>query len=251
MQMTRFDFLEPAQQGRLDSNTVARLDGVETFAEVLAVLDELRAAHAPARILCTLDDINQCAYTRGHASLDDRFWFDTDDSDDPAARHRADNARTAHIAAALDAGSIEWEALPGSRTGGEQDAAALVELNRAPDRALDDVVLVQRVPVTRDDLALAAIPNGYFTGDWDTFQNHAVVRRMAAHGYRHIGTGAGLLAFDRESAPTPEAARAVVADLVHLYGAPDSACWPELAALLTEQRLLIVGYSEDFADQLD
>ncbi|MGY1946841.1 hypothetical protein [Nocardia asiatica] len=123
-------------------------------------------------------------------------------------------------------------------------------MNRYTDRALDDVVLVQRVPVADDDLAIAGIPNGYFTGGWDVFQNHAVVRRMATHGYRHIGIGAALLAFDRPTVPTTHQARAVVIDLVHLYGAADATGWPELATLISEQRVLVIGYTECFADAL-
>ncbi|AYF78488.1 hypothetical protein D7D52_36935 [Nocardia yunnanensis] len=107
------------------------------------------------------------------------------------------------------------------------------------------------MPVGRDDLALAGIPNGYFEGDWDTFQNYAIVRRMAGHGYRHIGTGASLLGFDRPSVPTVDEAQAVVADLASLYGAPDSSAWSELATVLSEQRILLIGYTEDFADTLD
>jgi hypothetical protein len=215
----------------VDENTIARLTGHTTFADLLAALDELRAEHAPARLVCTLDDVDQCAYTSGHASLDDRFAGDD-------------------IAAALDdpALRVGWDALPGERVGGAADVATLVDVHRDPDRVLDELVLVQRVPVPRDDLVIAGIPNGYFEADWDTFENHAIVRRMAAHGYRHFGIGAALLGFDRPAAPTAAEARAVVADLVHLYGAPDSAGWSELAALLTGQRLLFLGYTEDFAD---
>ncbi|WP_174183581.1 hypothetical protein [Nocardia barduliensis] len=239
----------------MNTNTVARLEGVESFSELLAVLDELRVAHGPARLLCTLDDVDQCLYTSMHAAEDDRLWFEEveDDKQDPVARHRIDNARTAYIAAALEdhAHRIRWDALAATRTGGAAQVAALVEVNRTPDRALDDVVLVQRVPVAADDLTIAGIPNGYFTGDWDVFQNHAVVRRMAAHGYRHFGIGAALLAFDRPAAPTMEEARAVVTDLVHLYGAGEATGWPELASLISRQRLLVLGYTEGFTDALD
>lgn len=124
-------------------------------------------------------------------------------------------------------------------------------MNRRPDDFLDDVVLVQRVPVARDDLAVAGIPNGYFTADWNVFQNHAIIRRMAAHGYRHLGIGASLLGFDRAAALSEEEARAVVDDLKHLYGAPRAAGWAELAALLPERRLLLLGYTENFPDLVD
>ncbi|MEV6903222.1 hypothetical protein [Amycolatopsis sp. NPDC051372] len=104
-----------------------------------------------------------------------------------------------------------------------------------------------------DDLVIAGIPNGYFTSDWTVFQNHAIVRRMATHGYRHFGIGASLLGFDRVAAPTTEQARALVADLTHLYGAPGApgvAAWDELAGLLPERCLLLLGYTENFPDMV-
>ena len=255
MRVTRYEPSEVVRRGRLNTNTVARLDDVATFAELLGVLGELRAEHGPARLLCTLDDVSQCAYTSGHAALDDRLWLDDGDpgDEDHAARRRADDARTAHIAAALDdpGPRVTWDELPGERLGGEADVAALVGVNRNPDAVLDDVVLVQRVPVSRDDLALAAIPNGYFTADWNVFQNHAIIRRMATHGYRPLGIGASLLGFDRAAAPSADEALAVVADLKHLYGAPGATGWAELTALLPRRPLLLLGYTENFPDLID
>ncbi|MCU1644198.1 MAG: hypothetical protein JWN03_4473 [Nocardia sp.] len=255
MRVTLFESSGPVQRDRPDTNTVARLDEVESFEELLAVLDELRSVHSPARILCTLDDVDQCLYTSMHASEDDRLWFEEGEAEDEdaVARQRVDNARIAHLSERLQDGAlrVEWEALPGTRIGGKEDVSGLVTLNRVPDRALDDVVLIQRVPVATDDLAITGIPNGYFADDWDIFQNHAVVRRLATHGYRHFGMGAAFLAFDRRTIPSETEAQAVITDLVHLYGAPESPEWPELAALLTGQRLLILGYTEDFADTLD
>ncbi|MFF4597508.1 hypothetical protein [Amycolatopsis sp. NPDC001319] len=248
MRVTRYDAAQEVRRGRVDTNTVARLDEVGGFAEVLDVLGQLRGEDATARVLCTLDDVDQCLYTSLHATEDERLWFDDGEDEDPAVRRKVDDARAAHVAAALEASRVAWEELPGQRMGGEVDVAALVAVNRAPDGFLDDVVLVQRVPVARDDLAIAGIPNGYFTSDWSVFQNHAIVRRMAAHGYRHFGIGASLLGFDRAVAPSIEEATAVVADLTHLYGAPGVAAWDELAGLLPEQRLLLLGYTENFPD---
>ncbi|MET7991045.1 hypothetical protein ABZU76_09055 [Amycolatopsis sp. NPDC005232] len=256
MRVTRYDAAQEVR-GRVDTNTVARLDEIGGFAEVLDALGQLRGEDPTARMLCTLDDVDQCLYTSVHATEDDRLWFDdgTDngtDDEDPAVRRKVDDARAAHVAAALeDPGSrVEWEELPGQRMGGEVDVAALVAVNRKPDGFLDDVVLVQRVPVGRDDLVIAGIPNGYFTSDWSVFQNHAIVRRMAAHSYRHFGIGASLLGFDRAAAPSTEEAHAVVADLTHLYGAPGVTAWDELAGLLPERRLLLLGYTENFPDMV-
>ncbi|MGX1808322.1 hypothetical protein ACWIGI_21590 [Nocardia sp. NPDC055321] len=253
MRITTYDTLAPVTRERLNTNTVARFDEVESLSGVLDAMDELRARHAPARLLCTLDDRHQCGYTSMHASLDDRFTIADDeyDENDVAAAHRVDDARSVHIAKVLDDTRfrVDWEALAPGPHVTELDVAALVDINARSGDMIDDVVLVQRVPVDRDDLALAGIPNGYFAGDRDTFENHAIVRRLARHGYRHFGTGAALLGFDR---PAPlDDNPALLADLIHLFGTPDSTCWQALAELLATRRTLLIGYTEDFSDLLD
>ncbi|MFC9658713.1 hypothetical protein ACFVJ5_00630 [Nocardia sp. NPDC127606] len=254
--MTTFEPGEPpVRRNRLDSNTVARLDDVTTFAQLLDALELVRMDHPDARILCTLDDLGQCAYTSMHATLglvEGEGGAVHDDPDDPAATHHAENATVSRIAALLDNPSarVPWDALRDTRNASEDELAALVAANRSPDRVVDDVVLIQRVPVDRDDLAIAGIPNGYFADDWSTYDNHTVIRRMATHGYRHIAIGASLLAFARPTAPTPEQAAALVTDLTHLYGSPTAIAWHELAVLLPTQRQLVLGYAENFADAL-
>ncbi|MFD3703205.1 hypothetical protein ACFWUP_08680 [Nocardia sp. NPDC058658] len=250
--MTTFEPGEPpVRRNRLDSNTVARLDDVTTFAQLLDAAELVRMDHPGVRILCTLDDLGQCAYTSMHATLglvDD----DGTDHDDPVASHHFDNNAVARIAALLDnpAARVPWEALRDTRNASEDELTALVTANRSPDRVVDDVVLIQRVPVDRDDLAIAGIPNGYFADDWSTYDNHTVIRRMATHGYRHLAIGASLLAFARPTPPTPEQAAALVTDLTHLYGSPTAIAWHELAVQLPTQRHLILGYAENYADAL-
>ncbi|MFE6857350.1 hypothetical protein [Nocardia sp. NPDC057668] len=255
MRMTTYDTLDPVTRARWDTNTVARFDEVDSLTDLVAAVDALRAAHAPARLLCTLDDVNQCMYTSMHAGLDERLTVDAGevDENDVAAAHHADNRRAARIAEVLDdvRSRVEWDALTAAPHGAELDVEALVEVNTRPDDMIDDVVLVQRVPVGRDDLALAGIPNGYFQGDRDTFENHAVVRRLARHGYRHFGTGAALLGFDRPVPPTPAEIPPLITDLIHLFGAPDSPHWQVLAELLSNRRTLLIGYTEDFSELLD
>ncbi|MFC6012500.1 hypothetical protein [Nocardia lasii] len=250
--MTTFEPGEPpVGRDRLDSNTVARLDDVTTFAQLLDAAELVRMDHPDARIVCTLDDLGQCAYTSMHATL----GLDHDDDidhDDPVAAHRAENATVARIAALLDdpEARVPWESLRDTRSASEDELSALVAANRCPDRVVDDVVLIQRVPVDRDDLAIAGIPNGYFADDWSTYDNHTVIVRMAAHGYRHLAIGASLLAFARPTPPTAEQAAALITDLTHLYGSPTAIAWHELALQLPTHRHLILGYAENFADAL-
>ncbi|MFD3703201.1 hypothetical protein ACFWUP_08660 [Nocardia sp. NPDC058658] len=116
MQITLFESGEPVGRNRLDSNSVARLDEAGGFTDRFDALEALSATYPGAELLCTLDDLDQCAYTSMHAT-----------------------------------GRLE-----------------------------DD----HNLAVDRDDLAIAGIPNGYFTVDWNIFagaDERGPVRNGRAH----------------------------------------------------------------------
>jgi len=120
-----------------------------------------------------------------------------------------------------------------------------------PDLIVDEAVCVQQVPVDRDDLLIAALPNGYFSADWDIFQNHALIRHLQErYDYRLFGLGASWLGFQRDSAPSPAEANALVADLQRVYAAGTHDIWSQLAATLATRTTLLLGYTEDFSEQL-
>ena len=100
-----------------------------------------------------------------------------------------------------------------------------------------------RVPVPEDNLLIAGMVNGYFSADWDVFQNHAIIRRLEErHGYRFFGIGAAWLGFIRPQAPGADEARRLVADLTELYDVQDdeqgeaAPAWRELAQAVQASR---------------
>ena len=190
MQETLVDYRETYSFQPVDSFSASRLSDAPTLEQVLQVAERLRAAEPQYRYLCTLDDVNQSCYTRGHALEDERLTFDYDyddlDLDDPESV-RAESRRLAHVVAQLQDPQLQqaWESLPGTLYVNAGDIAALAAMNRDPRRVLDQVVYVQRVPVPEDNLLIAGMVNGYFSADWDVFQNHAIIRRLEErHGYR-------------------------------------------------------------------
>lgn len=261
MQTDAVDFREKPLFRAVNTFSHRRLSEVTSLAEVLACLEDLRRREPAHRFLCTLDDLGQCCYTSMHACEDARLEPDDAgvdvDFDDPAALHAHEARRLAHVRAQLDVPALrqDWRALAEARRSSQDDVDALVAMNRDPDQVLphDDVVYVQRVPVPRDDLLIAGLPNGYFTSDWNVFQNHALICHLeAAHGYRFIGIGASWLGFVRAQAPNVEEARRLVADLALVYPSDDAAAateaWDELASLLTGRHTLLLGYTENFAE---
>lgn len=262
MQEDAIDFRNTSPFRPVNTFSHLRLSEVRSLAEVLACLDALHKREPAQRFLCTLDDIDQCCYTSMHASEDARLTPDDDgadedlDYDDPVALHGHEARQLAHVAAQLDAPALQqdWGTLAQARMSSQDDVDALLAMNRDPDQLLahDDVVYVQRVPVARDDLLIAGLPNGYFTSDWDVFQNHALIRHLATtHGYRFFGIGASWLGFVRPQAPDEAQARRLVDDLARVYPSDDAAAaaeaWNSLASLLTGCKTLLLGYTENFA----
>ena len=257
MRIESIDYREPSRYRPVDSFSHLRLSEIGTLREVLAVLDGLRKDQPEVRFLCTLDDLGQCCYTSGHAGDDERLRLDYADIDfdDPQAVHAWEASKLAHVAAQLQAPQhrLSWDQLVGTQGAGDEGIRALLAMNRDPDAVLDQVVYVQRLPVASDDLLIAGLPNGYFTCDWDVFQNHAVIRHLQQrHGYRHFGIGASWLGFVRERPLRADDADRLVVELRRLYGQADEtrqvATWQELSLTLQRSEVLLLGYTENFAD---
>ncbi len=230
-----------------------QLTGIASLEALLGFLEQQRAADPAARVLCTLDDIGQCGYTSMHASMDARIDLDEDVQDEsPDAGHARALRRLAHVVSRLDADEhrVDWTALAGTLECTDADIEALAAMNAAPDAVLDDEVHLLRLPVARDDLLLAGLPNGYFRFDWDLFQNHALARRLQAHGYRLFGIGASWLGFVHAHPLAAAAADALIADLRLVYGpAGSDQAWDTLSAAVRLRRTLLLGYTGNFGER--
>lgn len=226
---------------------------VPDFAAWIALLRTFQREHPDVRILGTLDDVHQSAYTSGHA-------IETHDLDrnDELAEPDADRgyllrrdqfpirlanllARARGVTFADLAGSLPW------RTPG--DANDPITINADPDAALgwkhEKLFLAQRVPVATAAETMAAWPNGYFAGDLNPMQNLALARYLETRfGLRLCAIGAGRLAFVSDAPLDRGAAAEAAADIISLYtDAPSDACG-RLAAWLSSQDTLLVRYTE-------
>ena len=234
------------------------IEEVGSLTALLAHVEALRAADPAHRYLCTLDDIQQGSYTSGHASQDDRLYLASPldmDWDDPAQEAAWDIQALQHRARQLRQAPQRWAEVCGSLAVSASDIDALLAANRAPDLLLDDVVYIQRLPLAEGDPLMAGQPNGYFSADWDSFQNHAIHQHLAEqHGYQLLAMGAAWMALARVQPPGAAQAQALVADLRALYAQGNEALlahagWQALPALLQMQRTLVLGYTEDMADR--
>lgn len=222
-----------------------------------ALLELVRAeeaGHPESAVFVTLDDLDQMLYTSGHATESDELEVDTDDLDflnDSGAIRELQLRQLTHTRAQLQRPElrVEWASLAGSREAGPHGIDVLERINDAPTSLLDDLVLVLHIPAEEATDAIAALPNGYFSDDWNTFQNHAVARHLSnKYGYRPLGIGASWVGFSRDSPLDGAEAAVLVADLTTLYGSPDAAGWARLAETLTRSSTLFLGYTDNFAE---
>ena len=230
---------------------------------LLAHLDALRAADPSHCYLSTLDDTAQCSYTSGHAGHDVRLAFDAPDGmdwEDPLqlAAWEQDGLQFRVQQLANPDMVQTWASVCGTLWASPDTVSGLLAANREPDQLLDEVIYIQRLPVSVEDTMIAGQPNGYFGDDWDTFQNHAIIGHLATQwGYRFFGMGAAWMGFVRATPLSSEQAAQLVAELRDLYATDKDEdvlqhpAWPALAQLLTTRRTLLLGYTENMADWAD
>ena len=246
--------LLPAEGSRgVDTFSVAVIERAESFGALLGVFRGVEAEHrGRSRCFVTLDGLNQCLYTSGHArdanELDEGVGYPEKDTREALAMY--DAALFTAVGAALrrSGGAASWESVCGSLVVASDDVDALVAMNRDPGCVLDKRHIVQCLPTDDGADLLANIPNGYFDGDLDPFQCHAVARRLSErHGYEMFGIGASALGFLSVVDSGERDWDALVGDLQELYGRRDSGAWEGLVPLLRESPVLLLGYTEDFA----
>jgi hypothetical protein len=226
---------------------------VPDFAAWIALLRTFQRDHPDVRILGTLDDVHQSAYTSGHAieshdldRNDERVEPDADRGyllrRDQFPIRLANLLERARGVTFTDlTGLLPW-CTPG-------DANDPIAINVDPDAALhwkhEKLFLAQRVPVATAAETVAAWPNGYFAGDLNPMQTCALARHLETRfGLRLCAIGAGRLAFVSDAPLDPRAAAEAAGDIVSLYTDAPSDAADRLAAWLGTQDTLLIRYTE-------
>lgn len=248
MKIDQIPFGQADAEEEIDAFSHLRLSDSPSLTQILDCLAAQRPS-ADHALLCTLDDLDQCLYTSMHASDNERIFIDDPpESDESSTELTTRVRRLNHVVEQLQHSEhrIDWMAMHGTLFCNDQDIQTLVEVNQNPDSILDETIYILRIPVEENDLLIAAMPNGYFSADWDVFQNHALIRHLGSrYGYRLFGIGAAWLGFQRDAPPTDT--RALVADLRLLYGSVGTdSSWNSLGEILSQRNTLFVGYTEDF-----
>ncbi|WP_439540045.1 hypothetical protein [Sphingomonas sp.] len=226
---------------------------VPDFAAWIALLRTFQRDHPDVRVLGSLDDVHQSAYTSGHAIEThdlDRIEGLAEQDDYRGYLLRRDQfpirlanllARARGVTFASLAGLLPWST-PG-------DANDPITINADPDAALgwrhEKLFLAQRVPVATAAETVAAWPNGYFVGDLNPMQNLALAQHLETEfGLKLCAIGAGRLAFVSDTPLDAAAAAEAAADIVSLYADAPSDAAERLAAWLGTHDTLLIRYTE-------
>ncbi|WP_179379046.1 hypothetical protein [Jannaschia marina] len=222
----------------------------DSFVDFLLACDAVETLQPGTRALASFDDLGQALYTSYHAVLS--HDLDSPDGHDLSGLPSAAFEDGAHIgqflhpeefplrlanlrrarrdAAGRSVGKLAWTC---PNTGLSLDAA-----NADPAALRDTASVIQAVPVKAAAGALAAFPNGYFSGDWSPPVAHGVAQMLEPMGAALQGVGASYLMFRLSGTHDTEALLRAVAPL---YADPDL---PALRRALAGQDTLLLRYTD-------
>lgn len=237
-------------------NHLATITVIATWQEVLDCYHELKQQFAPKRIFLVLDDEAQASYTSMHATKGEAFENDADsimndmELDDPKWSETFEEQvvpkqiefyaeQLKNTENHIKIGSFDDKM---SRYNAD-DLLAILMFNQDPLPVMDQRIVVKAGVFDSEPLKLALLPNGYFTCDFNPFENLAIITMMDDFGFEFIGLGASLLGFIK----TEYFDTLVLTDLLSKLGALyhlNESTSTVLQTLIEKNNYLILPYSE-------
>lgn len=220
-----------------------RLSGFSSVDELFAFRDE-RRAHAPEnQVLFILDDQGQAQYTSMHASnakgLDSpdqslmtaEEWHTYEHELILTPQRYAETLVTNLRACAADSdlANASGRLLPI-----DAEEIGLVAAHRDRNNVFQDPLLCLSIRGEKAADAIAALPNGYFSGDLDPGENYLVAEQLHEQfDYEILGLGSYLAAYVRPEPFDQAQVTQVIESVRHLYQGLDDdgvAAWAAAAA---------------------
>ncbi|WP_151715144.1 hypothetical protein [Acinetobacter sp. TUM15071] len=237
-------------------NHFADIVEIQSWAELLECYRSLKEDVYPKKVFLVLDDRAQAEYTSMHAVEDDRLYVDFSDDlkgievDDPRWEQSYQNVcvpkQLQHYLQQLNdpAQQQRFESLAEKMQHyDDNDLEALLYFNQNLLISLDSVIEVKVADIETEALKLAMLPNGYFSCDFDPFENYALIQKMQHYGFEFIGLGAALLGWIKTPDFKAEKIEDLVQDLALIYPL-DSVHQKAMKGLILENNYLILPYSE-------
>lgn len=235
----------------------ATITEIGSWQEVIDSYHNLKQQLAPKCIFLILDDAGQAEYTSGHAihtnelfSCDAEQAMDEINIDDPSLNavyyEQVVPELIAHYAKQFQnpdhkkpMGSFDEKMVFFNR----DDCNAIIAVNKNPLTILDEQIIVKAGKFANEALKFALMPNGYFTCDFDPFENFAIIEALADYGFEFIGLGAAFLGFIRTADYKVENLSDLIVMLTALYHL-DEDTQATLLMLFTDNNYIILPYSE-------
>ncbi|MCH7378992.1 MULTISPECIES: hypothetical protein [Acinetobacter] len=237
-------------------NHYADIVEIQSWAELLECYRSLKQDVYPKKVFLVLDDAAQAKYTSMHAVEDDRLYVDFSDDlkgievNDPRWEQTYQNVcvpkQLQHYLQQLNdpAQQQRFESLAEKMQHyDENDLEALLYFNQHLLISLDSVIAVKVADIETEALKLAMLPNGYFSCDFDPFENYALIQKMQHYGFEFIGLGAALLGWTKTPDFKAEKMNDLIQDLALIYPL-DFAHQKAMKDLILKNDYLILPYSE-------
>lgn len=243
------DFNSQALQG------LGHIDNIKDWQEVLTTYQNLKEQYAPRRIFLILEDEGQANYTSGHRShrkpfnneigieLDyDSIEYQTD-CVPKIIQHYTEQLKNKEYHKTLSDCSDKMELLD------KDDVKALLLYNQNPLPIMDKEMMVLAGEFESESLKLALLINGYFSADFDPFENLAIIEMMADYGYEFIGLGASILGFIKTDKFNESQLSELMDKIGFVYHFNDEVK-AEFGSLLLQNNYAILSYGESPSELL-
>ena len=244
-------------------NHYADIVEIHSWAELLESYLALKQDVHPKKVFLVLDDAAQAKYTSMHAVEDDRLYVDFSDDlneievNDPRWERTYQNVcvpkQLQHYIQQLSHPNHQrsFKSLAGKMQHyDENDLEALVYFNENLLISTNTEIKVKVADVETESLKLAMMPNGYFSCDFDSFENFAIIQQMQHYGFEFIGLGASLLGWIKTSDFKADKIEDLIQDLAVIYPL-DPSHQKAMKALILKNNYLILPYSESPQEYLD
>lgn len=237
-------------------NHYADIVEIQSWAELLECYLALKQDVYPKKVFLVLDDAAQAKYTSMHAVEDDRLYVDFSDdlngievgesSWEQSYQNVCVPKQLQHYLQQLNdpAQQRRFESLAEKMQHyDENDLEALLYFNQDLLISLDSVIEVKVADIATEALKLVMLPNGYFSCDFDPFENYALIQKIQHYGFEFIGLGAALLGWIKTVEFKADKIDDLVQDLALIYPL-GSILQQQLKALILKNDYLILPYSE-------
>ena len=244
-------------------NHYADIVEIHSWAELLESYLALKQDVHPKKVFLVLDDAAQAQYTSMHVVEDDRLYVDFSDDlneievNDPRWERTYQNVcvpkqfqhyiqQLSHLDHQRNFKSLAEK----MQHYDENDLEALVYFNENLLISTNTEIKVKVADVETESLKLAMMPNGYFSCDFDSFENFAIIQQMQHYGFEFIGLGASLLGWIKTSDFKADKIEDLIQDLAVIYPL-DPSHQKVMKALILKNNYLILPYSESPQEYLD